>query len=39
MGNDLLDIVEESMCSKRMHQGLNATFLALIPKNYYSEEP
>eukprot|EP00253_Pinus_taeda_P009744 PITA_09744 len=39
MGNDLLDIVEESRCSKRMHQGLNATFLALIPKTGCSEEP
>lgn len=38
MGNDLLDIVEESRCSKCMHQGLNATLLALIPKNGYSEE-
>lgn len=32
MVNDLLDLVEESRCSKRMHHGLNATFLALIPK-------
>lgn len=39
MGNDLLDLVEESRCSKRMHQGLNATFLALIPKPGCSDEP
>lgn len=39
MGNDLLDIVEESRCSKCMDQGLNATFLSLIPKNGCSDEP
>jgi len=39
MGNDLLDLVEESRCSKRMHQGLNPTFLALIPKSGCSDEP
>eukprot|EP00253_Pinus_taeda_P005798 PITA_05798 len=33
IGNDLLDLLEEYRCSKCMHQGLNATFLALIPKN------
>jgi len=33
MGNDLVDLVEESRYSKYMHQGLNATFLALILKN------
>ena len=38
IGNDLLDLVEESRCSKRMHQGLNATFLALIPKSGCSDE-
>lgn len=39
IGNDLLDLVEESRCSKRMHQGLNATLLALILKNDSSDEP
>lgn len=39
MGNDLLDLVEESRCTKNMHEGLNATFLALIPKNGTSDEP
>ena len=38
MGNDLLDIVEESRCTKCMHQGLNATFLALIPKTGNSDK-
>eukprot|EP00253_Pinus_taeda_P015313 PITA_15313 len=39
MGNDLLDLVEELRCTKRMHQGLNATFLALIPKNGNLDDP
>jgi len=39
MGNDLLDLVEESRCTKHMHQGLNATFLALIPNTGNLDEP
>lgn len=38
MENDLLDLVEDSRCSKCMHQGLNATFLVLIPQNGCSDE-
>jgi len=39
MSNDLVDLVEESRCSKHMYLGLNATFLALVPKTGHSDEP
>lgn len=39
MSEDLVNIVEESRCTKRMHPPLNATFLALIPKTKHSKEP
>jgi len=39
MSQDLMELVEGSRCTKRMHPALNATFLALIPKTKNSEEP
>ena len=39
MIKDLVNVVEESECTKRMHPALNATFLALIPKIAHSKEP
>lgn len=39
MSQDIVNAVEESRCTKRMHPALNATFLALIPKTKNSEEP
>jgi hypothetical protein len=37
LGMDLLWVVEEVRTSRRMEGGLNATFLALIPKKDYPE--
>jgi len=39
MGNDLLDLLEDSRCSKCMYQGLNSTFPTLIPNSGCSDEP
>lgn len=39
MSKDIVNVVEESRCTKRMYPALNATFLALIPKIEHSEEP
>lgn len=39
MSQDIVELVEESRCTKRMHPALNATFLGLIPKTEKSKEP
>ena len=39
IGEDIVKLVEESRCTKRMHPTLNSTFMALIPKTDQSEEP
>lgn len=39
MSQDIVNVVEESRCTKRMHPTLNATFLSMIPKMENSEEP
>jgi len=39
MSQDIVNVNEESICTKRMHLALNATFLALIPKMEHLEEP
>lgn len=39
MSQDLVELVEESRCTKHMPLALNATFFALIPKTENSEEP
>ena len=39
LGEDILKLVEESRCTKRMHPALNSKFLALISKTEHSEEP
>jgi len=39
MSNDLVELVEESRCTKCMHLALNSTFLELIPKTGNSNEP
>lgn len=39
MSQDLVELVEESRCTKRMYPALNATFLALIPKTRNLDEP
>lgn len=39
MGNDIVEIAEESRRTKIMHRALNSTFLVLIPKTDHSEEP
>ena len=39
MSQDIVNAMEESRCTKRMHLALNATFLALILKIEKLEEP
>jgi len=39
MSQDLVELVEESRCTKRMHPTLNTTFLDLILKMNKLEEP
>lgn len=39
MSQDIVNVVEESRCMKRMHPAWNATFFALIPKVEKAEEP
>jgi len=38
MRKDVVNVVEESKCTKRMHPTMNATFLALIPNTEHLEE-
>eukprot|EP00253_Pinus_taeda_P030826 PITA_30826 len=38
LGQDILEVVEESRVKNRMWSGMNATFLTLIPKSNNSEE-
>lgn len=39
MGNNILEVVEESRSMRKVHRTLNSTFIALIPKSEHSEEP
>ena len=39
VSQDIVNAVEESSCTKRMHPSLNSNFLALIPKIEKAEEP
>eukprot|EP00253_Pinus_taeda_P006797 PITA_06797 len=39
LGNDILEVVEESKRTRKVHPTLNSTFISLIPKSEYSEEP
>ena len=39
MKQDIVKVVEESRCTKRMHPTWNAAFLALIPKLEKADEP
>eukprot|EP00253_Pinus_taeda_P005455 PITA_05455 len=38
LGQDIMEVVEESRVQNRMWSGMNATFLTLIPKSNNSEE-
>lgn len=37
LGQELLEVVEESQINQKVWQGLNSTFITLIPKNANSE--
>lgn len=39
MKQDIVKLVEESICTKRIHLAWNTTFLALIPKIEKANEP
>eukprot|EP00253_Pinus_taeda_P026169 PITA_26169 len=39
MGQDILDVVEESRCNQKVCPSLNSTFIALIPKTAKSNVP
>lgn len=39
MGQDILEVVEESRCTQKVCPSLNATFITLIPKTAKSKDP
>lgn len=39
MGQDILEVVEESRCNQKVFPSLNSTFIALFPKTAKSDVP